>query len=55
MALPLRLSGTPVDQGLHPARSDRPHDRPSELSGGQQQRVAVGGALPTRPAIIFGD
>jgi putative ABC transport system ATP-binding protein len=34
---------------------DRLEHRPSELSGGQQQRVAVGRALASRPAIIFGD
>ena len=61
LELPLRLAGAPVDQewkgelvkaiGL----GNRLHHRPSELSGGQQQRVAVGRALLTRPAIIFGD
>jgi putative ABC transport system ATP-binding protein len=35
--------------------ADRLEHRPSELSGGQQQRVAVGRALASRPAIIFGD
>jgi putative ABC transport system ATP-binding protein len=61
MELPLRLSGTPVDQAWKAELiaairlGDRLHHRPNELSGGQQQRVAVGRALLTRPAIIFGD
>ena len=61
MELPLRLSGTPVDEEwkrelIGAIRlGDRLHHRPAELSGGQQQRVAVGRALLTRPAIIFGD
>jgi putative ABC transport system ATP-binding protein len=61
MELPLRLSGTDVDQAWKQELvsairlGDRLHHKPSELSGGQQQRVAVGRALLTRPAIIFGD
>jgi putative ABC transport system ATP-binding protein len=61
MELPLRLSGTPVDEAWKTELigairlGDRLHHRPNELSGGQQQRVAVGRALLTRPAIIFGD
>ena len=61
MELPLRLSGTPVDEAWKSELigairlGDRLHHRPAELSGGQQQRVAVGRALLTRPAIIFGD
>jgi putative ABC transport system ATP-binding protein len=61
LELPLRLAGKPVDKvwkeelvkaiGL----GNRLDHRPAELSGGQQQRVAVGRALLTRPAIIFGD
>jgi len=61
LTLPLDLAGKKVDQqwldsvvdtlGIR----DRLKHKPLELSGGQQQRVAVGRALVTRPAIIFGD
>jgi putative ABC transport system ATP-binding protein len=61
MELPLRLAGTDVDAAWKAelvaaiGLGNRLHHRPAELSGGQQQRVAVGRALLTRPAIIFGD
>lgn len=61
LTLPLDLAGKKIDQqwldsvvdtlGIR----DRLKHKPLELSGGQQQRVAVGRALVTRPAIIFGD
>ncbi|MEU3309031.1 ABC transporter ATP-binding protein [Nocardiopsis sp. NPDC006832] len=61
ITMPLRLSGTPVDQewadqvvrrvGIH----DRLHHRPNELSGGQQQRVALARALIGRPDLILAD
>jgi putative ABC transport system ATP-binding protein len=61
MELPLDLAGRKADPawldwvvdtlGIR----DRLKHKPLELSGGQQQRVAVGRALLTRPAIIFGD
>jgi putative ABC transport system ATP-binding protein len=61
MELPLRLAGVDIDKAWKDelvasiGLGNRLHHRPSELSGGQQQRVAVGRALLTRPAIIFGD
>ena len=61
MELPLRLAGIDVDRAWKDelvqsiGLGNRLHHRPAELSGGQQQRVAVGRALLTRPAIIFGD
>jgi putative ABC transport system ATP-binding protein len=61
MTLPLDLAGRRPDQGWLDSViqtlgiGDRLHHKPSELSGGQQQRVAVGRALASRPAIIFGD
>ena len=61
MELPLRLAGTDIDKAWKDelvqsiGLGNRLHHRPAELSGGQQQRVAVGRALLTRPAIIFGD
>jgi putative ABC transport system ATP-binding protein len=61
ITLPLDLAGRKPEQGwLDSVIStlgigDRLHHKPSELSGGQQQRVAVGRALVSRPAIIFGD
>jgi len=61
MELPLRLAGIDVDKAWKEelvqsiGLGNRLHHRPAELSGGQQQRVAVGRALLTRPAIIFGD
>ena len=61
MELPLRLAGIDVDKAWKDelvasiGLGNRLHHRPAELSGGQQQRVAVGRALLTRPAIIFGD
>ena len=61
ITLPMDLAGRKPDQewldsvietlGI----GDRLKHKPSELSGGQQQRVAVGRALASRPAIIFGD
>ena len=61
LTLPLDLAGKKIDHewldsvvdtlGIR----DRLKHKPLELSGGQQQRVAVGRALVTRPAIIFGD
>ncbi|HEX6392924.1 MAG TPA: ABC transporter ATP-binding protein [Acidimicrobiales bacterium] len=61
MTLPLDLAGKKIDPawidwvvdtlGIR----DRLRHKPLELSGGQQQRVAVGRALMSRPAIIFGD
>jgi putative ABC transport system ATP-binding protein len=61
MTLPLDLAGKKIDPawidwvvdtlGIR----DRLKHKPLELSGGQQQRVAVGRALMSRPAIIFGD
>ena len=61
LELPLRLAGRDIDQAWKAelvksiGLGNRLHHRPAELSGGQQQRVAVGRALLTRPAIIFGD
>jgi putative ABC transport system ATP-binding protein len=61
MMLPLDLAGRKVDPAWRDwvvdtlGIRDRLKHKPLELSGGQQQRVAVGRALITRPAIIFGD
>ena len=61
LELPLRLAGRDIDQAWKAelvksiGLGNRMSHRPAELSGGQQQRVAVGRALLTRPAIIFGD
>jgi putative ABC transport system ATP-binding protein len=61
LTLPLDLAAKKVDPGWLNfvvdtlGIGDRLKHKPLELSGGQQQRVAVGRALVTRPAIIFGD
>lgn len=61
LTLPLDLAGKKADPAWLDsvvdtlAIRDRLKHKPLELSGGQQQRVAVGRALVTRPAIIFGD
>ena len=61
LTLPLDLAAKKVDPGWLDfvvdtlGIRDRLKHKPLELSGGQQQRVAVGRALLSRPAIIFGD
>ncbi|MFC4114880.1 ABC transporter ATP-binding protein [Nonomuraea zeae] len=61
VTLPLRLSGTRVDQGWlaeilrRVGLEGRAGHRPAQLSGGQQQRVAIARALVTRPEVVFGD
>lgn len=63
VAMPLRLSGEPLDEAQDKAREllkrvgleHRLTHRPGMLSGGEQQRVAIARALVGAPGIILAD